>query len=244
MKIRWIPWLAIFISLSLAVAQDKSGAGAASQPDNSGIAEAQPGTLQPISTPPPTYPKAAEKLGTRGTVVVQLTLSAKGTVDKVDVLAGDPMLADGVVSAVKQWKYKPYQAGGKAVPVKTRVSFNFKGPVNSPDFTFNDGAFQDAKGGTALPKIAPGDVPAYVVRTVPPVYPAAQRQEHMQGAVVVLAVVNKDGKVVSVIPVSGPEGLRDAAAASVWQWTFKPYKVNGKPANVQAEITVNFTLAG
>jgi outer membrane biosynthesis protein TonB len=61
------------------------------------------------------------------------------------------------------------------------------------------------------------------------------------GTVVMVTVIDNQGKVVNVKPFSGPEVLRSAAVDAVRKWTYKPYILNGSPAYVQTTITVMFS---
>jgi protein TonB len=60
------------------------------------------------------------------------------------------------------------------------------------------------------------------------------------GAVVMMARIDKTGKVVNLKAMSGPEFLRDSAIKAARQWTYKPYLLNGQPVTVLTTITVNF----
>jgi periplasmic protein TonB len=64
----------------------------------------------------------------------------------------------------------------------------------------------------------------------------------VSGAVVMMAKVDKDGKVTELKVISGPEILRVAALDAVRQWTYKPYLLNGRPVFVQTTVTVMFSL--
>ena len=74
----------------------------------------------------PQYPPAARRAGIEGVVVVEATLSADGTVDKVKVLSGPPLLTDAAAQAVSRWKYEPTYLNGQAVPVilTARITFS------------------------------------------------------------------------------------------------------------------------
>lgn len=78
---------------------------------------------------------------------------------------------------------------------------------------------------------------------LPPSYPAAAKQQHIEGTVVVAVVIREDGTVGSVRAVRGPEALRDAALAAVASWRYHPYIVNGKPVEAESRVTVTFTLS-
>lgn len=55
----------------------------------------------------PSYPETLRQMGIGGSVRLQLTISPSGTVQNVEVLGGNPILAEAAVEAVKQWVYAP-----------------------------------------------------------------------------------------------------------------------------------------
>ena len=74
--------------------------------------------------------------------------------------------------------------------------------------------------------------------------PALARLARIQGAVVLRAVISKQGTIDNLQAVSGPPLLMKAAIDAVQQWRYRPYLLNGEPVEVDTEITVNFVLAG
>jgi protein TonB len=76
-----------------------------------------------------------------------------------------------------------------------------------------------------------------------PVYPQSAQEKNVQGAVELMASVAKDGSVVSVQVLSGPDVLAKAAVEAVRQWRFKPRDEAGQAAFVETPITVNFTIS-
>ena len=81
-----------------------------------------------------------------------------------------------------------------------------------------------------------------LVRKVLPEYPAIAKQIRLQGAVVLLATIAKDGHVEHVEAISGPPMLVLPAKRAVEQWQYRPYILNHEPVEVQTQITVNFVL--
>src|SRR5262249_348930 len=55
----------------------------------------------------PVYPKEALAAGVKGSVVVEVTISEKGKVEKVVVISGPNELHETTINAVKQWEFKP-----------------------------------------------------------------------------------------------------------------------------------------
>jgi TonB family protein len=75
-----------------------------------------------------------------------------------------------------------------------------------------------------------------------PVYPFAAKEAHVQGSVVLHAIISKTGTVETLNVVSGPSMLTASAMDAVKRWTYKPYLLNGQPTEVDTTITVNFTF--
>ncbi len=80
-------------------------------------------------------------------------------------------------------------------------------------------------------------------KTVAPDYPLLARQMKVQGAVVLEALISREGSIQDLQVLSGPSILAAAAREAVRQWRFKPYFQNGEAIETQAKITVNFTIS-
>jgi protein TonB len=79
---------------------------------------------------------------------------------------------------------------------------------------------------------------------VPPVYPDLAVKARLQGKVIVEAVINERGRVVSVSLVEGTPLFNDAAVEAVKKWVYTPTLVNGVPTPVIMKVTVHFRLNG
>jgi protein TonB len=75
-------------------------------------------------------------------------------------------------------------------------------------------------------------------------YPALARMARVQGAVVLHAVISKQGTIEGLEVISGPPALVGAAVDAVRQWRYRPYYLNDEPVEVDTQVTVNFVLAG
>ena len=82
-----------------------------------------------------------------------------------------------------------------------------------------------------------------LTRPVRPAYPLLARQMKVQGAVILLVDIDKDGSIQALQILSGPAILADAAREAVKQWRFKPYLQNGVPIETQAKVTVDFMIS-
>ena len=83
-----------------------------------------------------------------------------------------------------------------------------------------------------------------LIRRVEPVYPAMARAAHIQGPVLLAAVISKDGTIENLRTISGHPMLVPAAITAVSQWRYRPYILNGDAIEVETQITVNFILGG
>jgi periplasmic protein TonB len=84
---------------------------------------------------------------------------------------------------------------------------------------------------------------ANLIHNVAPIYPLEAGRARIEGAVVLLAVIAKDGTVQDVRVESGLPVLAQAAIDAVKQWRYRPYVLNGDPIEVVSQITINFTLS-
>jgi TonB family protein len=79
-----------------------------------------------IKSVSPAYPSFAREQRLEGFVRLDVYISAEGVVEEVKVLKGSGLFALAAVDAVKQWRYAPLLADGKAVPVVTTVDLDFR----------------------------------------------------------------------------------------------------------------------
>jgi len=105
-----------------------------------------------------------------------------------------------------------------------------------------------ASGSTAMPTlgvpVSQGVTPLVLERRVPPTYPAQAVSQRLEGAVVLQAFVDVNGRVDQVTLLSGPPLLGRAAIDAVKQWRYRPSLLNGKPVRAETRITINFQAAG
>ena len=63
------------------------------------------------------YPSILKRRGIGGTVRLKVTVHADGSVKDVEVLGGNPALADAAEKAVRQWRFAPGTESVVAVSV-------------------------------------------------------------------------------------------------------------------------------
>jgi TonB family protein len=103
----------------------------------------------------------------------------------------------------------------------------------------------------AVPRLAPEKSrsvsavsPAVLIHQVEPRYPAQARYARIQGMVVLLGVIGKDGTLQNLHAASGSPLLIQAALDAVKQWRYKPCHQDGEPVEAETKITLNFSLSG
>ena len=93
-------------------------------------------------------------------------------------------------------------------------------------------------------RVSQGVQEGLLIHKVTPQYPPLARQARIQGAVVLQALIAKDGSIQNLHLVSGHPMLAPYAIEAVKQWRYRPYILNGEPVEVETTVTVNFTLSG
>lgn len=92
-------------------------------------------------------------------------------------------------------------------------------------------------------RIASRVAEANLIHDVAPIYPAEAGRARIEGTVVLMAVIGKDGTVRDVRVESGLPILAQAAIDAVKQWRYRPYLLNGEPIEIDSQITINFNLS-
>jgi TonB family protein len=190
----------------------------------------------------------AENKQIQGRVVIHLLIDENGNVESAEPVSGNPILTDAAIRAMKTWKFKPYFKDGHAVKVSTKMPFDFAFSDRIKDLpeTMPARAAGGNTGSSSPQRISlpQGVSRGYLIHKVTPVYPMSARMNHVQGTVVLRAVIGKDGHIEDLHVVSGPSELTAAAIGAVEQWRYKPFLRDGEPVEVETNITVNFTLSG
>jgi protein TonB len=93
-------------------------------------------------------------------------------------------------------------------------------------------------------RVSSGTVAGMAISQPTPVYPPIAKAAHVQGVVILHAIISKQGTIESLQVISGPPMLTSAAVDAVHRWRYKPYLLNGDPTEVETTINVNFTFGG
>jgi TonB family protein len=83
----------------------------------------------------PTYPELAKQAGVEGRVSLRCFIGPDGSVERIEVTKGHPLLIEAATHAVAQWIYKPLVLNGKAVKMETTVEIDFRLPKASQSST-------------------------------------------------------------------------------------------------------------
>ncbi len=99
-----------------------------------------------------------------------------------------------------------------------------------------------AAGTSARARISMGVSAGLLLAPIRPVYPPIARAAHMEGTVVVQAIISRTGAIESARVVSGPAMLQAAALEAVRSAHYRPYLLSGEPTEVDTTFSINFRL--
>jgi periplasmic protein TonB len=118
----------------------------------------------------------------------------------------------------------------------------------------SDGVLGGILGGTHGPVVPPPAPKKGVFRVggivkapreisrVAPIYSPIARTAHVEGVVVISAIIDENGDVVQAHVVSGPGLLVASALEAVMKWKYEPTYLDGEPVSISMEVTVTFRL--
>jgi TonB family protein len=78
-----------------------------------------------VYQPRPMYPPDAKASRVQGKVSMTAVIGKDGTIKKLDVIAGDSLLVQSALDAVRQWVYEPTLLNGEPVEVQTQIDVNY-----------------------------------------------------------------------------------------------------------------------
>jgi protein TonB len=192
-------------------------------------------TTQLISTPPPPPPpappaeapkavKPVARLLTQGKLVQPRAIPKQVAVFKEADLAPEaPVAAGGVVGGFAEAGLLGGSDIGLAAPAPPPPP-----PVAKAPTRIEIGGQVEA---------------AKILSQTQPQYPLLARQMHLQGEVVLHAIIGKDGRVSELEVISGHPLLAKAALEAVKSWRYQPTRLDGRPVEIDTTITVDFFLS-
>src|SRR5215472_8052029 len=214
-----------------------AGVGLAQQTDQPGVQRVQQpeavamGDLNYVVDP--TLPG---DLGTvNGKVVLRILIDKEGKVAEANLVSGPPILVSACLDAVKQWKFRPYVLNNAPVEVETTATIEF---IADPPHVVTPKPLREPIKLRVSQSVAHGNL----IRTIEPIYPTEAKVNHIQGEVVLVATIDKDGNVADLKPLSGPPLLAEAAMKAVSQWKYRPFLLHAEPVEIQTTIKIQFQM--
>jgi protein TonB len=144
------------------------------------------------------------------------------------------------VEVVAGNQHRPVNTADSSVKLDMQPS-NAADPEPAAPSAQSQGSASKASNARAQVQLSPSS--AQVISRVDPSYPLLAKQMKVQGAVILEALIGKNGSIQDIQVLSGPAILSEAAREAVKQWHFKPYYQSGRPVETEARITVNFTIS-
>jgi periplasmic protein TonB len=92
-------------------------------------------------------------------------------------------------------------------------------------------------------RVSQGVSKGLLVYHIDPPYPVLAQKAHIQGTVVLTALIDKEGIIQNLLLVSGHPLLAPAAIEAVKHWRYKPFLLDGQPVPVETTVTVNFRFS-
>jgi TonB family protein len=158
------------------------------------------------------------------------------TADKITDLSTGKQLP-----AINQFEVMDAQHGRRYLP-RTGTNVVIQADKSRPSPLANTTALSPdtnvAKAGRVSQRSS-GELP--VVGTIPD-YPTFALQTNVQGRVVLKAIIDTDGTLHNVRLVSPSSMLDSTVLDAVKKWRYQPHLNNGKPVEVETQITVEFSI--
>jgi TonB family protein len=173
----------------------------------------------------------------------QLNASAQDadSIPPVLVTADRTVLPPLEIEVVAGDEHRHIQANDTAVRLDTQPeSATLEG--TDPAFGVGDSASEITNEAVERADVA-ADTSQVVSHPVTPDYPLLARQMKVQGSVILLALISRDGLIQDLRILSGPPILSEAAREAVRQWHFKPHYEGTDAVETVAKVTVNFTIS-
>lgn len=157
-----------------------------------------------VKNEPPKYPPEARVNYIQGRVRVQILVSGGGRIGEAHVLLGHPFLAASALRAIRQWVYRPYRIGLRAVEFTTIVDINF--------------ALRSKK----LVEIPPSAEKDLQAQVIPPEVLDRHEVSPSRSHVRLRVLVDSEGHAIDAQAVSGRASEIEEAQRKVVHWTFRP----------------------
>jgi len=74
----------------------------------------------------PGYPPLARQVKVQGHVSMNCIIGSDGSVERIEVTKGHPLLIPAATDAVGRWKFKPPMLNGKGVKTTAKIDIDFR----------------------------------------------------------------------------------------------------------------------
>jgi TonB family protein len=91
-------------------------------------------------------------------------------------------------------------------------------------------------------KVGGNVLDAKKIHNVLPVYPEIAKEEHLEGKVLMHALIDKDGSLQKAYVLHGYCTLAESALDAVKKWKYSPTTLNGDPVEIETQIEVIYSL--
>jgi TonB family protein len=201
------------------------------------------------------YPKEALKSGTSGSVRLRAVVNPQGKVKELTVLDGPAIFEKPAVDAIRKWRFYPVLVKGEPVETTYGVEMRFdlllqeavpsvvlESPqAPDPPLASMEAISNNADGPVYRVSPESGIIGPKVTYQVDPEFSEDARKGKKSGYVAIQMVVGTDGLPRDLRLRCGAEaGLNEKALDAVRQWRFAPGTRDGKPAQVEIEVEVEF----
>lgn len=176
----------------------------------------------------PAYPEEAKKQGIQGLEILKAQIDSSGNIANLRPLSSShPVLTQSALGAINQWKYTPGTVSNipTSVPLTVIVNFMMDKQPQQGEVRFSIDS----------PLLRP-------LKKVAPEYPAEALEKNIQGKVIIMAFVDKNGYIPHIKVFKGNPILARAAVSAIKEWRFAPYMVRGKRQSILFTVTVDFNL--
>ena len=186
------------------------------------------------------YPSEAVSKGIQARIIVNYTVEADGSINKVSLTGkSDPLLGDAAVKAIQASpKWEPAKNQEARDPYSSMVAIKFE----LPDKISKDDTYVMVE---KMPMYPGGDIELLNFIRNNTNYPEAAKAEKIEGRVIIRFIVNKIGDAEEPVILKGVHPLLDAEAMRVVSSLkgFSPGYQGETPVNVYYMVPVNFSLS-
>jgi protein TonB len=198
-------------------------------------------TVTPVASPKPVGPAPAHpRAKSKRQAATAHSTETQDAMSPVITATNRAVLPPLEVEVVAGNQHRPVNTADSSVKLDMQPS-NAADPELAAPSAQSQGSASGASNARAHVQLSPSS--AQVVSRVDPTYPLLAKQMKVQGAVILEALISKNGSIQDIQVLSGPAILSEAAREAVKQWHFKPYYQSGRPVETEARITVNFTIS-